>query len=251
VLLVDRTRDGVSLTEAGKLLAARGRLMVQESNALLQSVREAGVEPSGVLRALLPVGLPPHIFPPLLAIARKYPRLAFRLHFSGNPIAELMEDVDIALHLGESSPAGPWVSREFARFRVWPVAAREYLEQRGTPRTIEDLSRHDLLAWEAPGEDGRSWPLTRGGTFPVAPTVTSPDIHVIRQLALAGHGIALVPNASVPDPGYPEGTLVPVLSDVVGRDIGLRVVVPAVLAEVPRIKAMLDLLEPFLGKLGL
>ena len=251
VLLVDRTRDGVSLTEAGRLLAARGRLMVQESNALLQSVREAGVEPSGVLRVLLPVGLPPHLIPPILSIARKYPRLAFRLQFSDHPVGGLMEDVDLALHFGETSPAGPWVSREFARVRVWLVASPEYLGRRGTPRSVEDLSRHDLLAWEAPGEDGRSWPLSRGGTFPVAPIVTAPDIHVIRQLAAAGHGIALVPDAMVPDPGLPDGALVPVLPDVVGREIGVRVVVPAVLSEVPRIKAMLDLLEPFLGKLGL
>ncbi|MRG95483.1 LysR family transcriptional regulator [Polyangium spumosum] len=251
VLLVDRTRDGVSLTEAGRLLAARGRLMVQESNALLQSVREAGAEPSGVLRVLLPVGLPPHLFPPLLTLARTYPRLAFRLQFSDNPIGGLMENVDFAIHFGETSPAGPWVSRELARLRVWLVASREYLARRGTPASVEDLARHDLLTWEAPFEDGRSWPLLRGGTFSVAPVITAPDIHLIRQLAIAGHGVALVPDAMVPDPGLPEGALVPVLDEIVGREIGLRVVVPAVLAEVPRIKAMLDLLEPFLGKLGL
>ncbi|MDC0743906.1 LysR family transcriptional regulator [Polyangium mundeleinium] len=251
VLLVDRTRDGVSLTEAGKLLAARGRLMVQESNALLQSVREAGSEPAGVLRVLLPVGLPPHVLIHVLGIARKHPRLAFRLHFSDDPIAGLMESVDLAFHFGETSPAGPWVSRELMRTRVWLVASREYLARRGTPRSVEELSRHDLLAWESPGDDGRSWPLLRGGTFPVSPLVTAQDIHVIRQFALAGHGIALLPDPGIPDEGLPEGTIVPVLPDIVGRELGFRVVVPAVLSEIPRIKAMLDLLEPFLGKLGL
>ena len=59
VLLVDRTRMGAALTEAGSVLAARGRLMVQEASALLESVREAGAEPSGTLRVQLPVGLPP------------------------------------------------------------------------------------------------------------------------------------------------------------------------------------------------
>ncbi|MDI3290161.1 LysR family transcriptional regulator [Polyangium sp. 15x6] len=251
VPLVDRTRDGVSLTEAGKLLAARGRLMVQESNALLQSVREAGSEPAGVLRILLPVGLPPQVLLHVHGIARKYPRLAFRLHFSDNPVGGLMENVDLALHFGDTSPSGPWVSRELMRVRIWLVASREYLARRGTPRSIEELANHDLLAWEAPGEDGRSWPLLRGGTFPVAPIVTAQDIHVIRLLAVAGRGIALAPDPGIPDDGVPAGTIVPVLPDVVGREIGFRVVVPAVLSEIPRIKAMLDLLEPFLGKLGL
>ncbi|HVK71078.1 MAG TPA: LysR family transcriptional regulator, partial [Polyangium sp.] len=198
VPLVDRTRDGVSLTEAGKLLAARGRLMVQESNALLQSVREAGSEPAGVLRVVLPVGLPPHLLIHVLGIARKHPRLAFRIHFSDDPIAGLMENVDLAFHFGETSPSGPWVSRELMRSRVRLVASRDYLARRGTPRSVEELLRHDLLAWESPGEDGRSWPLLRGGTFPVSPLLTAQDIHVIRQFALAGHGIALVPDPGIP-----------------------------------------------------
>src|SRR5262245_5182072 len=57
VLLVDRSRAGAGLTEAGTILAGRGRLMIQEASALIDSVRELGSEPSGVLRILLPVGL--------------------------------------------------------------------------------------------------------------------------------------------------------------------------------------------------
>src|SRR5262245_61792135 len=97
VVLVDRTRLGANLTEAGTVLAARGRLMVQEACALLDSVREVGSEPSGVLRILLPVGLPPHVLTALLGFVRaKYPRLAFRLHFSDDPVGGLIENVDLA-----------------------------------------------------------------------------------------------------------------------------------------------------------
>ena len=195
VLLVDRTRVGVMLTEAGSVLAARGRLMVQEAGGLI-------------------------------------------------------EDVDLAVHFGDRSPAGPWVSREILRLRIWLVASREYLARRGTPKTVEDLQQHDLLSWECPGHDGRVWSTLRGGTIQVAPFMITRHIHLIRQYTLAGLGIALVPDAMLPDPGIPDGTLVPVLPDVVGREIGVRLMVPAVLSEIPRIKAMLELLKPFLGNLG-
>lgn len=258
VLLVDRTRIGASLTEAGSVLATRGRLMVQEANALLASVRDVGSEPAGVLRILLPVGLPPHLLTPLFGFVRaKYPRLSFRLQFSEDPVGGLIEDVDLALHFGDHSPAGPWVSRELTRSRVWMIASAEYLARRGTPKTIEDLARHDLMAWEEPGtasgpsEVAQRWPTLRGTTFAVSPVLVTRHIHLIRQLVIAGQGIALVPDAMLPDPGVPDGTLVPVLPDVVGREVGLRVVVPAVLSEIPRIRAMLDLLEPLLGKFGL
>ena len=41
------------------------------------------------------------------------------------------------------------------------------------------------------------------------------------------------------------------LPDVVGTYVGVRIVVPAVLAEIPRIRALLDLLRPILGDFGL
>jgi DNA-binding transcriptional LysR family regulator len=252
VLLVDRTRAGATLTEAGNVLAARGRLMVQEASALIESVREVGSEPSGILRILLPVGLPPQLLTPGLSFVRqRYPRIGYRLHFSDDPVGGLIENVDLAVHFGDSSPTGPWVSRELTRLRVWLLASSEYLARRGTPQSIEDLAQHDLLAWESPGDDGRLWPTKRGGTFSVSPFLVARHIHLIRQFAIAGLGIALLPDAVLPDPGVPEGALVPVLPDLVGRQVGVRVVVPAVLFEIPRIRAMLDLLKPFLGEFGL
>lgn len=252
VPLVDRTRVGASLTEAGSVLAKRGRLMVQEANALIESVRELGGEPAGVLRILLPIGLPPHVITPMLAFVRsKYPRLLFRLHFSEDPIGGLLENVDLALHFGERSPVGPWVSRELVRVRMWAIASADYLAQRGTPQSIEDLTKHDLMAWEVPGEDGRIWPTLGGGTFSVTPVLVTRHIHLLRQFAIAGLGIALVPDAMLPDPGVPPGALLPVLPDVVGKEVALRIIVPAVLSEIPRIRTMVDLLQPILGELGL
>lgn len=252
VLLVDRTRTGAALTEAGSVLMARGRLMVQEASALLESVREAGAEPSGTLRVQLPVGLPPHVLTPLTSFVRKkYPRLAIRLSFSDDPAGGLLENVDLAAHFGDKSPIGPWVSREVLRLRVWMIASAEYLARRGTPRTVAELTQHELLAWECPGGDGRSWPLRGGGTFPVTPVITARHIHLIRQYAIAGLGIALVPDALLPDPGVVEGALVPVLPELVGSEVALRVVIPAALSEIPRIKALLELLKPFLGEIGL
>ena len=252
VLLVDRTRLGASLTEAGTVLAARGRLMVQEASALIESVREVGSEPAGTLRILLPVGLPPHVLTPMLSFVRtKYPRLSFRMSFSDDPAGGLIENVDLAVHFGEKSPPGPWSSRELMRVRMWLVASTDYLARRGTPKRLEDLASHDLMSFESPGGSARALPLTGGGTFPVAPVLVARHIHLLRQFAIAGLGIVLVPDAMLPDPGVPEGALVPVLPGVVGGDIGLRIVVPAVLAEIPRIRALLALLKPFLGELGL
>jgi len=61
VPLLKSTSTGIVLTEAGTVLARRGRIMMQETNALLTTIREVGRAPSGVLRVALPGALPPHL----------------------------------------------------------------------------------------------------------------------------------------------------------------------------------------------
>ena len=187
---------------------------------------------------------------PLFAFVRsKYPRLTYRFHFSDDPAGGLLDNVDLAVHFGEKSPPGPWVARELTRDRVWLVASAEYLARRGTPQSIEDLAHHDLLAWECPGEDGRLWPKLSdlsGRSGPFDPAHPPPAaVHARRP------GNRARARCNTPDPGVPQGALVSVLPELVGREIGLRDRCRPALSELPRIKALMELLRPFLGDLGL
>jgi DNA-binding transcriptional LysR family regulator len=249
VPLLKSTHQGIVLTEAGEVLARRGRIMMQETSALLASIREVGQAPSGVLRLVLPVGLPPHLLTPLFGLLRTtYPLLSVHSRFSDNPLGEPLDDVDMAVHFGEDMPKGPWLSRVMLRVRERLIASPEYLRQRGTPRTVEELRGHELFSWEAPGEDARSWPTLRGGSFTVEPALIATDIHLIRSCCLAGLGIGLVPGVELADPGAP-GELVPVLPDVVGRERPVRISVPEALSEIPKIQQVLSHILGFLAPL--
>jgi DNA-binding transcriptional LysR family regulator len=246
VPLLHRTRQGVAPTDAGAVLAARGRVILQEASALLSSVREVGAEPAGLLRFVLPVGLPPQMVPPLFErLLAKYPRLSARVRFSEDPVSLLLDDVDIAVHFGSRSPTGPWVSHEITRIRERLIASRKYLARRGVPETADDLLDHDLLAWAAPDADPTVWPTRAGRELRVEPALISTDIHMLRQCAADGLGIAFVPDARLRVPGEPKDRLVPVLPEIVGRERPLRVVVPAALTEIPRIRAVLDEITAF------
>jgi DNA-binding transcriptional LysR family regulator len=135
------------------------------------------------------------------------------------------------------------------RAREFLLAHQSYLERRGTPKTIADLKNHELLAWQAPGEDARVWHTRKGASFTVQPSVIATDIHMIRHCCISGLGIGLVPDALLPDPGLPGGALVPVLPDIVGKERPVRVSVPAVLSEIPKIKMVVDLARGFLDDL--
>jgi DNA-binding transcriptional LysR family regulator len=249
VPLLNRTAQGVTPTEAGTVLAVRGRRILQEANALLSSVREVGAEPTGELRMVLPAGMPPQILTPLLArLRQKHPRLSLRVRFSDDPLAGLLDDVDVAVHFGSRSPAGPWVSYEILRMREWLIASSEYLRRKGVPETPDALADHDLLAWAPPDADPTLWPTRNGVALHVEPAVISTDIHMLRQCAAAGMGIAFLPDAGFPESDSSADRLVPVLPDEVGRERPLRFVVPAALSEIPRIRAVLTEIRAFLGR---
>lgn len=250
VPLLESSQQGVVLTPAGEMLARRGKLMVQEASALLASIREVGHEPSGLLRVMLPVGLPPFVLTPMFAALRSaYPKLRVHCRFFDDPLSELLVDVDLIVHFSENVPKGPWCSYELLRVREWLLASRSYLEQRGTPGSIEELSGHELLAWQAPGTDGHIWPAMDGTTFQVEPSLIATDIHFVRQCCIAGLGIALVPDAMWVDPDVDTGTLVPVLEHLVGTKRKVRVTIPEALSELPKLKMVLGRIRGFVKAL--
>ncbi|WP_342380081.1 LysR family transcriptional regulator [Myxococcus stipitatus] len=240
VPLLKSTRTGVVLTEAGEVLARRGRLMMQETRALVASLREVGQAPAGLLRVVLPVGLPPHLLSPLFGLLRStYPLLRVHASFSDNPLAEPLDNVDLAVHFGKDLPRGPWMSQVVLRVRERLFASEDYLRQHGVPDTVESLQGHELFSWQGPGGDACLWPQLKGPAFQVEPTLISTDIHLIRVCCLAGQGIGLIPSVDLADPGEAEGTLVPVLPDLVGRELPLRLSVPEALSELPKIRQVL------------
>lgn len=250
VPLLESAQNGVRPTEAGQALARQGRTMMEEASALLASIRELGHEPTGTLRVVLPVGLPPHVLTPLFAALRRaYPRLGVHCRFSNDPLGEALVDIDIAVHFGQDAPRGHWISHIVLRPREWLIASRDYLALRGTPRSIEDLAQHDLFAWQAPGEDARVWRTLKGTPFTVQPALVASDIHFIRHCCISGLGIGLLPDALLPDPGLDPDLLVPVLPDLVGQERAVRVSVPAALAEIPKVRMVVERVRRFAGEL--
>jgi DNA-binding transcriptional LysR family regulator len=250
VPLIESTSSGVVLTDAGRALRNRGKTMIEEASALIASVREIGKEPSGTLRVMLPVGLAPHLLTPLIAIFREQlPRLNYHCNFSDDPISESIVNMDLVVHFSIDPPTGPYLSYALIRVRKWLVASQEYINKRGIPSSIDELRSHDLLAWQAPNENPRVWPTLQGATFTVEPLLIGTDIHFLRRCCIQGLGIALLPDVMIPDPGLLNDTLVPVLPDIVGQECIMRISVPKALAEVPRIKAVLEKVQLFLQAL--
>jgi molybdate transport repressor ModE-like protein len=244
--LVERSPKGVVITDAGALLAKQGRRLIQSSSALLSAVREVAREPVGELRVSLPIGLPPHMLVAGLELLRAaLPRVRVDARPSAAPIAELLDEVDVAVRFGDESPGSGWIARELLRVPIRLLAHARYLEKHGHPLDPTQLAEHTLLAWTGPGLDPTRWPLRDGsGTIAVEPAMVSNDAHLLRQAILGGLGIGLVPDAPIPEPNMAAGTLVPVLEQI-GTEVALRLIVPAVLAGSPKIAQIVAVARTF------
>lgn len=164
VKLFHRTTRHVNLTPDGERLYGRCERLLAELEALQAEASGTREEPVGLLRVDLPIVLGREFILPVLArMAERHPRLQLdvRLH---DAYADLVkESIDVAVRLGPLKDSS-LVAQRLANQSMVLVASRGYLEQRGTPRRLEDLAAHDALVFRMPssGRD-RAWNFRQGG----------------------------------------------------------------------------------------
>lgn len=225
VALLDRDRTGVSATTPGLKLLRHGRQIIRDADSLfrtLRSLRGTGTH----LRFGLPLGMPPEgIHKLVMFTERFFQELSIDLRFSEDPARELMQSVDVAFSF-YAPPQAQFVARPVVEMRMGLRASREYLERHGLPKTIDDLRHHRLLAWLGPRNDRTRWPLLRGGALDVEPVFATPDYQLLRQLAIRGAGVAMLPDVNLPDLDPGDRKLVRVLPNLVGGRHHMYMVVP-------------------------
>lgn len=224
--LFHRDPSGVRLTPAGMVTLEEGRGLLQAADGLLANARAAEREAWGTLRVIEPLGIPLAMHVEVLLTAHMtLPRQKILIRQSEDPLRNLHEPFELMLHDGPAPDRNSWFSRVILRTHLRPVAAPEYLERRGRPRTVEELADHDILGWSRPGHPPGQWPLLAGGTVEVNPWLVTSDASLLATVALKGGGILLVPPAPffVDVQGEPFET---VLEDKIGGDLVFRVTTP-------------------------
>jgi len=208
VPLVRRTTRSVRLTEAGERLVEATRGAFEQIEQGFAGVQDRVGEPHGVLRVSAPVALGrQQIVPRLAGFLRAYPQVRVELELSDRLVAMAQEGFDVALR-HTAAPPDTHVAWPLCATRSWLVASRAYLRRAGTPAAPADLATHDCLHYLRPG-DTPAWSFesdgARGGKSPasggrvsvaVRGVFAANNSEALREAALAGLGIALLPDFS-------------------------------------------------------
>ena len=144
------------------------------------------------------------IAPFLPAFLGRYPEIRLKVELSDDYVDLLGGGVDLAIRITATPPTGLGARRMADNRRIL-CASPAYLARAGTPGTIAALRQHRLLA--ARGQF--PWRLT-GATVSGDSVVETDSSEMVRELALAGGGIALRSLWDVAD-ALADGRLVRVL----------------------------------------
>lgn len=215
VPLVRRSTRSLRLTEAGSHLINAATPAFEHIENSLTAVRDLSDEPRGTVRVTAPVALGrQHLTPLLAGFLKRYPQVSVQIELTDRFINLTSEGFDLAIrHVSE--PPENHVAWRLCDSTSLLVASAAYLRQRGMPGHPEDLATHDCLLYlDRPGS--ANWTFVSGKTTdPVAVHVNgrfqANNSEVLRDMALAGLGIALLPDFSATHTGNRK--LIPVLPD--------------------------------------
>ncbi|AUX92484.1 DNA-binding transcriptional regulator YafC [Mixta gaviniae] len=213
VELLTRTTRQISLTQEGEGYFRKIQKLLQEMAAAENELMESRLVPRGLLRvdAATPVVL--HLLTPMVEpFRRRYPEMTLSLISSETFINLIERKVDVAIRAGNLSDSSLRARPLFTSYRKI-VAAPAYLARCGVPTSVDALAQHSCLGFvETPALN--RWPAAQpdGELYTIQPTITANSGETLKQLCLAGNGIACLSDYMINNE-VNDGSLVEVLAD--------------------------------------
>jgi DNA-binding transcriptional LysR family regulator len=213
--LLLRSSRSLALTEAGREYLARLEPILQDIAAAEAAAAALQATPRGTLRVHSRAMFGLRVVTPLIpAFQARYPELRVELRLAEHPARLAEDDIDLELRIG-APPDGQLIQRLLLRSERILVASPGYVAAApplAEPRDL--LAQACLTYWLGP--DDVTWRFLREGgelqELRIPARCTTNNGEVLRRLALAGHGIALLDDYTVRD-ALAAGSLVRLLPD--------------------------------------
>lgn len=195
--LVRRSARSFELTEAGQVLYASGRRMLDDLDNARASIDMLGHTLTGRIRVSVPTGIGRlFVGPKLREFARMHPGVSLSVTFN-NRIEDLIaSEIDIALRI-ERTPPLDSVAREACSIEWVLCASAEYFRSRGPITCPADLASQTFIglppSQESTIELRNKNDDTDAQLVHIEPKLQSADYPFILDAVLEGMGIGILP----------------------------------------------------------
>lgn len=245
--LFNRSTRQVTVTEQGEYVYTLARQILDNIDELHEQIALAKKEPRGVLRVSTSFGFGRRVVAQSLAeFSLKYPSIQIRLEVFDHLVDLVQDKFDLDIRIGDII-APNYIARKLAaNYRIL-CASPEYLKQHGTPKVLDDLTRHNCLIIKERDHPVGIWRLSAGKgkatNVKVDGSLVTNNGEIAVAWTLAGHGIML---RSIWDSQQhlQSGELVHVLKDY-RQDAGIWAVFPERLSASAKIKYCVKHLEDY------
>jgi DNA-binding transcriptional LysR family regulator len=241
--LVQRTTRRLSVTDAGYRLFQQAEPHILELEAAARSMTTESGELAGTLRITTPANLAElNLVPIIHDFMEQHPQVKIVALATNRKVDLVAEGVDVALRAG-TLQSSTLVARRLVAGEFRLFASEEYLERKGTPKTVHELLTHDCLAFSE-DQPLQKWRLhsvvqpEKVQEITVQARFASTEYAALRRACALGMGIALMPN-EVRDKGTAHN-LKRVLPQWRGQESVLHVVYPASRHVSPTVRAFVD-----------
>jgi DNA-binding transcriptional LysR family regulator len=201
-VLLNRSTRQISLSDAGAAYYLKAWEVLNAVAEADASVADRGEVPAGHLRISIPVAFGRRLIAPHIAsLLKRFPQLVLDMTLSDDIVDLLGERVDLSIRLGSAAAMDGVVSRPVGHFRRRVVASAEYLDARGFPEHPMGLMQHECMCFSY-GPKQQVWTFLKDGEetrVPIEGRFKSNNAEVLREVALAGGGVALLPDWLVND----------------------------------------------------
>lgn len=147
--LLHRTTRKVQMTLDGQAYYERCKELLSDLENLQTMFQQSGEALRGRLRVDMPSGIARlYVIPRLPEFLKAHPQIEFELSSTDRIVDPVQEGFDCVLRVG--APRDPTlIARPLGHMNFVNCASADYLRRRGTPETIQDLAKHDLIHYVA------------------------------------------------------------------------------------------------------
>jgi DNA-binding transcriptional LysR family regulator len=199
VRLIERSTRRFRVTEVGQAFYERCRMIVLDVQQADAIVSEALGEPRGVVRCSCPLGLVESLSPAFSSFMRKFPKAKLQIVAVDRAVGLIDERIDVVVRVRAALGTDAALTmRTLGRSSRILVAAPALVAacSSGDVAALTDLptlattDQMGEILWEFSGLDGETRSIRH------EPRMTCVDFLALRDAAVAGLGVALLPDHS-------------------------------------------------------
>jgi DNA-binding transcriptional LysR family regulator len=240
--LLARTTRSVSLTEAGARFIAGVEPALADIGKAVEGLTAERGQVTGLLRIEAPRGVLDTLLIPILTrLAGQHPRLTVEVRTRAGDI--VAQGFDAGIRIRRMIQQDMVTTRLTGSMKTILVASRDYLDARGTPKSIADLHQHNCIGIRNILSGAIfDWELIDGNkliTVKPSGTALVTDITEALSLALGGIGIAYVVEL-LARPYLRDGSLKWLLPQTAVEHDGAFIYYPRGAALAPKLRAFID-----------